>query len=202
MPTTTPNLALNSPKHIEAKASNQEYLSWWERNVIDEYKTLSNDEIRAKLKDTAFPFSVCIENWQHDFNISSCIRNCNAFNARKIYYVGEKRFDRRGMKGVQNYSDIEWLPTIDKLVALKAQYRFVAIDNIANATPLNNYTWQANSLLVFGSEGVGITSKMLELCDDVVYIKQYGSVRSINVAAASAVIMNDIVSQFNRQVIK
>src|SRR5258708_39222210 len=113
---SVPDLSAHSHKHIEAKNSNKEYLSWWERNVIDEFKSLSNEEIKTRLRATSFPFSVCFENWAHNFNISSGIRNSNCFNARKIYYIGEKRYDRSGAMGVQNYSDTEWLPTVDSLL--------------------------------------------------------------------------------------
>lgn len=40
---------------------------------------------------------------------------------------------------------------------------------------------------------------MQEMCDDMIYIKQYGSVRSINAGSASAVILNDYVTKYERK---
>jgi tRNA G18 (ribose-2'-O)-methylase SpoU len=52
--------------------------------------------------------------------------------------------------------------------------------------------------MVFGSEGVGITQEMRELCEEMVYIPQFGSVRSVNCATASGIIMNSFVSQYRK----
>ena len=41
----------------------------------------------------------------------------------------------------------------------------------------------------------GLSSKALELADDVVYISQFGSVRSINAGAAAAVAMHAWIAQ-------
>jgi tRNA G18 (ribose-2'-O)-methylase SpoU len=54
--------------------------------------------------------------------------------------------------------------------------------------------------MIFGQEQIGIPQDVLDMCDDVVYIPQYGSVRSINVGCASSIIMNqycDKVSNYD-----
>ncbi len=63
--------------------------SLWTRNVVDRYKNWSTESIRKDLQRTANPFAVCMEHWQGDFNISTLIRNANAFNAKKVYYLGK-----------------------------------------------------------------------------------------------------------------
>jgi tRNA G18 (ribose-2'-O)-methylase SpoU len=45
-------------------------------------------------------------------------------------------------------------------------------------------------VMIFGQEQIGIPTEVLEMCDHVLYIPQYGSVRSINVGSASAIAMN------------
>lgn len=193
---TVPNLSDESPAHLEAKALGNEHFRLWERNVIDEFKHLSEDDIKSKLQSTAFPYAVCFENVINDFNISSSIRNANAFNAKEVFYIGDKKFDRRGMQGVHNYMNIKWLPTIDDFLKLKTIYKIVGFDNISGATAMSQYTWTTNILIVFGSEGVGLTDTMKSMCDEFVYIEQFGSVRSLNVATASGIAMNDIVTKF------
>jgi tRNA G18 (ribose-2'-O)-methylase SpoU len=42
---------------------------------------------------------------------------------------------------------------------------------------------------VFGSEGPGLTPDVVELCEGLVSITQYGSTRSINAGAAAAIAM-------------
>ena len=50
-------------------------------------------------------------------------------------------------------------------------------------------------LLLFGAEGPGLSQAALDEADDVVYISQFGSVRSINAGAAAAVAMHSWVAQ-------
>ena len=192
---TIPNLADTSPKHQAALVAGDEHFRLWERNVIDDFKSLSEEQIRKKLQESSFPYAVCFENWINDFNISTGIRNANAFGAREIYYLGDKKFDRRGMQGVQNYSTIQWLPTMDDFLSLRDKYIFVGVDNIPGAIPINDYTWKDHTLMIFGSEGVGLTPGIQSVCQDLVFVRQFGSVRSLNVGTASGIVMNDFVSK-------
>ena len=53
--------------------------------------------------------------------------------------------------------------------------------------------------LVMGSEGFGISRLVKEKCDFVVYIPLYGSVNSLNVSCAGAVIMTEVARQRHRK---
>lgn len=168
--------------------------SLWKRNVIDRYKNWSTESIKRDLQRTANPFAVCMEHWQGDFNISTLIRNANAFNAEKVFYLGKKRFDRRGAVGAHHYVDLVFLDGgISELVDLKNKYTVVAIDNnIPNTCKLNEFNWQSLEkppLMIFGEEGVGLTKEALEIADYSVEISQHGSVRSLNVGTSSGILM-------------
>ena len=168
--------------------------SLWKRNVIDRYNNWSTESIKRDLQRTANPFAVCMEHWQGDFNISTLIRNANAFNAEKVFYLGKNRFDRRGTVGSHHYVDLVFLDGgISQLVELKKQYTFVAIDNnVPETHKLGNFNWselEKPPLLIFGEEGVGLTEETLKLADYTVEISQFGSVRSLNVGTSSGIIM-------------
>ena len=197
---TKPNLSATSPLHQQAIAEGDEHFRRWQRNVADEFKDKSEEEIREVLQASAFPFAICLENFTGDFNIATAIRNANAFNATEVFYIGDKKFDRRGMCGVHNYTKITWLSTLDELIALQTNYTFVGADNIAGAVPLATYQWPSNPLIVFGSEEVGLTPGMQAMCKDLVYIEQFGSVRSLNVGTASGIMMNDFVSKYHGKI--
>ena len=168
--------------------------SLWTRNVIDRYKNWSTESIRRDLQRTANPFAVCMEHWQGDFNISTLIRNANAFNAKKVYYLGKKRFDRRGAVGTHHYVDLVYLGiSHNSLVDLKNEYTIVAIDNnVPNTHKLGEFDWnmlEKPPLMIFGEEGVGLTSETLKIADYSIEIPQYGSVRSLNVGTSSGILM-------------
>lgn len=73
--------------------------------------------------------------------------------------------------------------------------RVIALDIIPGAVPMETYRFPKRCLLLFGAEGPGLSQKALELADDVVYISQFGSVRSINAGAAAAVAMHAWIAQ-------
>jgi len=172
--------------------------SLWTRNVIDRYKNWPTESIKRDLQRTANPFAVCMEHWQGDFNISTLIRNANAFNAKKVYYLGKKRFDRRGTVGTHHYVDLNYLGvSYSSLVELKNVYTIVAIDNnVPNTHKLGEFDWlsiEKPPLMVFGEEGVGLTDETLKIADYNIEIPQYGSVRSLNVGTSSGILMYDFV---------
>lgn len=73
--------------------------------------------------------------------------------------------------------------------------RIIALDIIPGAVPIETYRFPNRCLMLFGAEGPGLSQTALELADDVVYISQFGSVRSINAGAAAAVSMHCWISQ-------
>tara|TARA_R100001082_G_scaffold107406_1_gene81270 strand:+ start:917 stop:1558 length:642 start_codon:yes stop_codon:yes gene_type:complete len=171
--------------------------SLWKRNVIDKYKNWTTKSIKKDLQERSAPIAICMEHWQGDFNISTLIRNANAFNIRKVFYLGKKRFDRRGTVGTHHYVDLVHVDgDIHKLVDLKNQYTFIAIDNnISNTHKLSKFSWnelEKPPLVFFGEEGVGLTKETLNLCDYRIEIEQYGSVRSLNVGTSSGLVLYEL----------
>tara|TARA_R110000824_G_scaffold179573_1_gene359807 strand:+ start:207 stop:788 length:582 start_codon:yes stop_codon:yes gene_type:complete len=166
-------------------------------NVIDKYKEWQVDLIKEEVQKNAFPYAALMENWGSDYNLSTLIRNANAFGAKEVFYLKEKKkWDTRGAVGTHHYSNVQHLSSYEEVEELKKRYKFVAIENgLSAARTLANYEWKADTLLVFGEEGNGLSKQILAMCEDIVYIPQYGSVRSLNVGTTSGIIMNDLVSK-------
>lgn len=73
--------------------------------------------------------------------------------------------------------------------------KIIALDIVPGAVPIETYDFPERCLMLFGAEGPGLSQKAIDLADDVVYISQFGSVRSINAGAAAAVSMHAWISQ-------
>ena len=71
----------------------------------------------------------------------------------------------------------------------------IGIDNGPGAQPLETADLPERCLMVFGSEGEGISAELSAGCSRLLRIGQYGSTRSINVAAAAAVAMHTWILQ-------
>ena len=173
------------------------------RNVIDKYKDWLTEDIRLDVQRQTFPYAILMENWGGDFNQSCLIRSANAFGAEKVYYLKRgKGYDRRGTVGTHHYTDVQHLSTLGQVRSLKENYRLIGIENgIPEAKEINNYDWLAlrksgkAPLFLFGEEGCGISRELLDICDDYIYIKQWGSVRSMNVASCASIVMHEAVNK-------
>lgn len=159
------------------------------RNIIDHYHYWKHDAILADLDKKRHPFAILCSNLYNDFNIAGVVRNANAFMASAVYIYGSKQFDKRGTVGTHKYEKIKRVSGLDSPELRK--YTWVAFDNIKGAVPLDTFEWPENPLLCFGQEQVGLPSEIIEQAPHHVYIRQYGSVRSLNVACASAIAMYD-----------
>ena len=168
-----------------------------DRNVIDFYKYWDVEAIKASLDTKRNEFIVVVERVNGDFNFSTIVRNCNAFLGKRVVRCGIKKWDKRGAVGTNHYEHVEYSDSImDVLNQYRNNgYRIVAIDNVGDAKVVNEYSWAVNSVMVFGEEGRGLSNEVLEFVDDIVYIEQYGSVRSLNVGTASGIIMYDYCSK-------
>jgi tRNA G18 (ribose-2'-O)-methylase SpoU len=198
---TVGDLAATSPKHQEALKAGPDHYRLWERNVADRFKSMPDEEVKSELKKTSHPFAVCFEHWIGDFNMGSGIRNANAFNAKEVFYIGDHKWDRRSAVGVYNYTEVQWIPTIEDFKKLKEKYRIIGIDNIPGKSfSIRHMNWPSNTLMVFGEEGTGLTPAMQELCEMIVEIPMYGSVRSLNCGVASGIVMYDFTEKFEKHI--
>lgn len=161
------------------------------RNVADEFKHLSNAEIKAELKRRSLPFGVLMMHWKGDFNIGTLIRNANSFGAGEIFYVGKRRYDKRLSVGTHHYHDLIHYSSNEDILKLKEKYVLIGADNNCDSVPIETFEWPKNALMIFGEEQMGIPEEVLKMCDHVVSISQFGSARSLNAANASAIFLYD-----------
>jgi tRNA G18 (ribose-2'-O)-methylase SpoU len=167
------------------------------RNVADRYRYWTVEAIVADLDQRRHPFHVAIENWAHDLNIGTVVRNANAFQAASVRIVGQRRWNRRGAMVTDRYLHVSHHPTIDDLLAWarEEQLPLVGIDNLPGAIPLETTTLPERCVLVFGQEGPGLSPAAHAGCDTVCSIVQLGSTRSINAGVASGIAMHTWLRQ-------
>ena len=167
------------------------------RNVTDRYRYWSNAAIVADLDTRRHPFHVAIENWNHDMNIGTVVRNANAFAAEEVHIVGRRKWNRRGAMVTDRYQHIHHHPTIDDLVAWATgeDLPLIGIDNLPGSVPLESVEFPRRCVLVLGQEGPGLSPTAREAVTMVCSISQYGSTRSINAGVASGIAMHTWIRQ-------
>ncbi|HYN57846.1 MAG TPA: TrmH family RNA methyltransferase [Motilibacterales bacterium] len=162
------------------------------RNVVDAYRYWTVEAIVADLDTRRSPMHVAIENIEHDLNIGSIVRTANAFNVAGVHIVGRRRWNRRGAMVTDAYLSITHHPDPHALQswALEEALPILAIDVVPGAVPIDEYPIPRRCVLMFGQEGPGLSTQAIAGAAAVLSISQYGSTRSINVAAAAAIAMH------------
>jgi tRNA G18 (ribose-2'-O)-methylase SpoU len=190
------------PTGPEAAKYDEELLKYGDtRNVVDKYRYWSMEAIVADLDNNRHNFHVAIENWQHDLNIGSIVRTANAFLAKQVHIIGNKRWNRRGAMVTDRYQHILHHPTVDEFVEWSKTANdgkampIIAIDNVPGCKQLESYKLPETCVLLFGQEGPGLSDAAIAASKDVVEITQFGSTRSINASAAAAITMHQWVMQ-------
>ena len=166
------------------------------RNLVDEYKGLSNEQVFAALDKKRTPLEVAIENVEHDFNIGTIVRSANSFNVQKVHIVGKKKYNRRGAMCTDKYLEIIHHNTIEEFLKTQTDRELVAIENnTPRALPLHDKKFVRDATLIFGSENNGITPELLDKSHDVRFIESFGSTRSVNVGVAAGIAMYEYARQ-------
>ena len=166
------------------------------RNLVDEYKGLSNEQVFDELDKKRSPLEIAIENVEHDFNIGSIVRTANSFNVKKVHIIGRKKYNRRGAMCTDKYLEIAHHPSLEDFLKTQEDRELVAIENnTPRAKELHTKKFRENTTLIFGSENNGISEELLAAANDVRFIESFGSTRSVNVGAAAAIAMYEYTRQ-------
>lgn len=174
----------------EGERYDQELLMYGDsRNVEDKYRYWTVAAIKADMDRRSVELEVAIENWQHDFNIGTIVRNANAFNVRKVHIIGKKQWNRRGAMVTDAYLTIVHHKTVSDFIKQVHNRTIIAVDNQPGSTNLTEVELPYDAVLVFGGEGPGVSEQMREMSNQMIAIEQLGSTRSVNVGVASGIMM-------------
>lgn len=168
------------------------------RNVVDRYRYWRMAAIVADLDTRRHPFSVAIENWQHDLNIGSIVRTANAFAAETVHIVGRRRWNKRGAMVTDRYQHVLHHDDVAGLLAWARERDLpvLAVDNVPGSVAVDEAALPERCVLLFGQEGPGLSAAALAGADAVVAIRQFGSTRSINASAAAAIVMHEWIRRW------
>lgn len=169
------------------------------RNVVDAYRYWRRDAIVADIDRRRHRLHIAIENFGNDANIGAVVRTANAFAVHTVHIVGRRRWNRRGAMVTDRYQHLAHHDTTEELLGFAeiAGLTVVAVDNIPGAARLEQTTLPRDCLLLFGSEGPGISEVARARAAMTVSIAQFGSTRSINAGVAAGIAMHTWIRQWS-----
>ncbi|KKO83781.1 TrmH family RNA methyltransferase [Corynebacterium otitidis] len=167
------------------------------RNVVDAYRYLTREAIRADIDSRRHDLHVAIENFSNDGNIGTIVRTANAFAVDTVHIVGRRRWNRRGAMVTDRYQHLRHYDSIAELAAYARaeDLTIVALDNTPGSIPLETADLPRRCLLIVGQEGPGITDEAAKTASMTCSIAQFGSTRSINVGVAGGIAMHAWIRQ-------
>jgi tRNA G18 (ribose-2'-O)-methylase SpoU len=137
-------------------------------------------------------------------NMGVITRNCVCFGVDAVLVLPNscdpylRRSVRNSMGNIFQIPIVYIHSTIEEIKRLKQSgVRFYAAHPHSKSIDIRSASFSKNSCIVFGAEGPGISSEVLELCDDFVSIPMKAGVDSLNVASASAVLLWELQKNTN-----
>tara|TARA_B100001996_G_scaffold371683_1_gene347278 strand:- start:1262 stop:1798 length:537 start_codon:yes stop_codon:yes gene_type:complete len=175
------------------------------------YKKIKNIDLKRKtIKDfkssIKIPLTLILDDIRSLNNIGSVFRNADAFLIKKVFLCGisgvppNKDINKTALGSTDS---VEWeyykssYTLIDKLK--KNGINVYAIEQTENAILLNNFIVESNNEYAFilGNEINGVSQDLIDLCDGVIEIPQFGTKHSLNIAVCSGIITWDFYKKFN-----
>ena len=158
-----------------------------------ELKRITVDEFKKTKKH---PIIVILDNIRSAHNVGSIFRTCDAFLIKKIYLCGitpqpPSNEIRKSALGATN--SIEWSyekDTKDVIKLLKQEgYHIVGVEQAEDSTKLEEFNTDNPTALIFGHEVDGISQEIINICDDIVEIPQYGTKHSLNISVCAGLVI-------------
>jgi len=165
-------------------------------NVLDSLKEYSIPDIANYCASNSIDASVGMVNINGDFNLSTMVRNANFFGFRDVHYVGKKKWDKRGSVGTHHYTPMFHHADEYSFILQCSNRILIGIENNIpeySYKTFNLFDYELNNvfdpIFIFGEESKGLSNTILDRCDIILTIPNYGSVRSLNVGTTSGIVM-------------
>lgn len=157
-------------------------------------------------KTEKIPVSIVLDNIRSLNNIGSVFRTADAFLVEKIYLCGitakppHKDIHKTALGATDS---VEWEYVEDIMVLLERfkenKVKTIAIEQAEGAKMLHEFkpVPQDSYALIFGNEVKGVQQKVVDNCDGVLEIPQFGTKHSLNISVSAGVVIWDFWSKLN-----
>lgn len=168
-------------------------------SILKYLSTLSNPSIMGLVKikennNIEGNLILALDNIQDPGNLGTILRSAKAFNVKTILLSRDSvslyndKVIRSGQGLIFDLNIIRCnLEDMIKKLGFK-----VLVTDVEGGTDINNYKLTERSILVMGSEGRGVSSRIKALKDEALYIKMNKDCESLNVAVAASIIMQHL----------
>jgi len=166
----------------------------------NELKRITIDEFKSSKKK---PIIIVLDNIRSAHNVGSIFRTSDAFLIEKLILCGitptpPSNEIRKSALGSTN--SVEWVKKEETGIAInqlkKEGYYIVGVEQVEKATEIQKFQNNKPIALVFGHEVNGINQEIIDTCDEVIEIPQYGTKHSLNISVCAGIVMWKIAEMY------
>lgn len=161
----------------------------------------SKDKIEI-LQEKKNDLIIILENLRSAFNVGSIIRSSECFGIKKIISTGltPQITDSKVIKTAKDTErNVDFSFTEDIALNIKELknegYYVIGAETGKGSVKLSDHEFIKKTAVIFGNEEIGLTQKVIDLCDAIVEIDMKGLKNSLNVSNAASIFMFEYVKQ-------
>ena len=147
------------------------------------------------------PLVVVMDNIRSMHNVGSVFRTADAFLISGICLCGftpqppHRDIHKTALGATDSVDWLYYENTVDAVLDLKAKgYKVLAIEQTEGSMMLDAYAHKdVPTAFVFGNEVDGVSDEVIQVCDGVIEIPQWGTKHSLNISVAAAVVLWEFV---------
>lgn len=166
-------------------------------------RKLENSELERKSisqfrESEKSPFVIVLDNVRSHSNVGSVFRTADAFLTGCIYLCGitavppHREIHKTALGATESVSWKYFGKTTDAVEEIRAQgFRIIGIEQAEGSVSLDRFSVESGLryALIFGHEIHGVSQPVIDLCDQVIEIPQFGTKHSFNIAVSAGIVL-------------
>lgn len=172
------------------------------RKLLNE--ELSRLTAEQMMQQKKLPFVIVLDNVRSHLNVGSVFRTADAFMVEAIYLCGitgtppHRDIHKTALGATETVLWKHFASTDEAVDELKRDgYSVIAIEQAEKAVMLNDFNPAdyEKYAFVFGNEVEGVSQQVIDVCNNVIEIPQFGTKHSLNIAVSAGVVIWDVFSK-------
>ena len=159
----------------------------------NELKRITIEEFKITKKK---PIVIILDNIRSAHNVGSIFRTSDAFLIKKIILCGitptpPSNDIRKSALGSTESIDWEYQENTDKAVdkLKKEGYYIIGVEQAENSTKIIDFKIKKPMALIFGHEINGVNQDIINKCDEIIEIPQWGTKHSLNISVTAGIVL-------------
>jgi tRNA G18 (ribose-2'-O)-methylase SpoU len=151
------------------------------------------------------PITIVLDNIRSALNVGSVFRTSDAFLIENIILCGitatpPNKEIRKAALGATD--SVKWEYSEDTSEAVKRLmekgYYVVGVEQANKATMLNNFKLPNKPIaIIMGNEVNGVAQEVIDICNQVIEIPQFGTKHSLNISVTTGIVVWDLWKKLN-----